>query len=174
MQYICLLRGINVGGNNLIEMKRLRAVFEKLGYREVKTYINSGNVFFISGKKKAALKREIEEAIGREWKFVPGTLIKELDEVKVIKEGIPESWGNNEEEKTDVAYLFPDIDYEEILSELPIDTNYVEVKYIRGALILHRKRSNNAKGTLHKLIGHALYQSMTLRNIHTARYLASW
>jgi uncharacterized protein (DUF1697 family) len=44
--YVALLRGINVGGNNMVPMKALKASFEKLGFRDVATYINSGNVVF--------------------------------------------------------------------------------------------------------------------------------
>jgi hypothetical protein len=45
-QYVALLRGINVGGNNLIKMADLKACFEKLDLAEVATYIQSGNVLF--------------------------------------------------------------------------------------------------------------------------------
>jgi len=46
MQYVALLRGINVGGNNKIEMKKLKTVFEEAGLHDVTTYINSGNIVF--------------------------------------------------------------------------------------------------------------------------------
>src|SRR3712207_7522120 len=45
-QYLALLRGINVGGKNLIRMADLRAAFEGMGLEDVATYINSGNVLF--------------------------------------------------------------------------------------------------------------------------------
>jgi uncharacterized protein (DUF1697 family) len=48
MQFVCLLRGINVGGNNKVDMSALKEVFETLGFSDVKTYINSGNVIFNS------------------------------------------------------------------------------------------------------------------------------
>ncbi|MBK7392643.1 MAG: DUF1697 domain-containing protein [Chloracidobacterium sp.] len=46
MRYVALLRGINVGGNNMIKMETLRATFESLGFENVKSYINSGNLAF--------------------------------------------------------------------------------------------------------------------------------
>lgn len=46
MRYIALLRGINLGGNNLMKMEDLRSVFESLGFENVKSYINSGNLAF--------------------------------------------------------------------------------------------------------------------------------
>ena len=46
MRYVALLRGINVTGKNMIKMETLRATFESLGLRHVKSYINSGNLIF--------------------------------------------------------------------------------------------------------------------------------
>jgi len=45
--YMSLLRGINVGGRNKVEMARLKKLFESIGFGEVRTYINSGNVIFV-------------------------------------------------------------------------------------------------------------------------------
>ncbi|NIP26808.1 MAG: DUF1697 domain-containing protein, partial [Phycisphaerae bacterium] len=45
-QYAALLRGINVGGKNIIKMADLRACFERMGFSDVRTYIQSGNVLF--------------------------------------------------------------------------------------------------------------------------------
>jgi uncharacterized protein (DUF1697 family) len=47
-KYLALLRGINVGGNNIIKMVDLKACFEKMGFLDVSTYIQSGNVLFSS------------------------------------------------------------------------------------------------------------------------------
>lgn len=48
-RYVALLRGINVGGNTMIKMEALRAMFEALGFEDVKSYINSGNLAFDVG-----------------------------------------------------------------------------------------------------------------------------
>ena len=61
--YVALLRGINVGGNNLIKMADLRESFVELGFSEVRTYIQSGNVVFCAKQKnKAKLTAVIEAA----------------------------------------------------------------------------------------------------------------
>ena len=44
--FIALLRGINVGGKNIIKMEQLKQVFVNMGFSDVKTYIQSGNVIF--------------------------------------------------------------------------------------------------------------------------------
>lgn len=61
MRYIALLRGINVGGNTMIKMAELKAMFESLGFKNVATYINSGNIAFdISPRSKASKMEEPE------------------------------------------------------------------------------------------------------------------
>ena len=52
MQYIALLRGINVGGQRMVKMSLLKAAFEAAGFNHVKTYINSGNVLFVKHQKQ--------------------------------------------------------------------------------------------------------------------------
>ncbi|MDX9931406.1 MAG: DUF1697 domain-containing protein [Bacteroidales bacterium] len=48
-RYVALLRGINVGGKNVIRMKELKSLFEHCGFSDVETYIQSGNVMFSQG-----------------------------------------------------------------------------------------------------------------------------
>jgi uncharacterized protein (DUF1697 family) len=61
--YVAFLRGVNLGPNNKISMPALRAMAEDLGYTDVATYINSGNLIVTSPKKAATLEREISKAI---------------------------------------------------------------------------------------------------------------
>ncbi|MDQ3501393.1 MAG: DUF1697 domain-containing protein, partial [Actinomycetota bacterium] len=70
MVYVALLRGINVGGKNKVEMKKLKATFEGAGMTDVTAYINSGNVVFKSTARKAAeLEAKLEKAIERDFGF---------------------------------------------------------------------------------------------------------
>jgi uncharacterized protein (DUF1697 family) len=61
--YIAFLRGVNLGPSNKISMPELRAMAEDLGYTDVATYINSGNLIISSPKKAATVEREISDAI---------------------------------------------------------------------------------------------------------------
>jgi uncharacterized protein (DUF1697 family) len=172
MKYVALLRGINVGGNKKVEMKRLKALFESLGYANVSTYINSGNIIFHSSGNKESVRREMEKSMKREFGFEIQTLIKTEKEMQKIAAAIPAGWYNNVEQRTDVAYLFADADTRKIIDELPIRKEFVDIKYVRGALIWNVKRKDYNKSHLNKIIGHKLYQSMTVRNVNTARHLA--
>ena len=66
---IAFLRGINVGGHNRMKMAELRDVFSSLGYADVRTYIQSGNVVFESPETdeeplRSAIERAIDDAFG--------------------------------------------------------------------------------------------------------------
>jgi hypothetical protein len=67
MKYIALLRGINVGGSKKVEMKKLKALFESLGYENVLTYINSGNIIFESIENKESVRQEVERSMKKEY-----------------------------------------------------------------------------------------------------------
>lgn len=172
MKYIALLRGINVGGNHKVEMKQLKILFESTGCVNVSTYINSGNILFESDEKKEDLYIKIETILKRELGFDIPLLIMTKQEIKKIAEAIPEAWQNDKEQKTDVAYLFKEIDSEETIHALPFKIEYINIKYVAGAIIWNVKRINVNKSHLTKIISDKRYKLMTVRNVNTARYLA--
>ncbi len=172
MKYVALLRGINVGGNHKVEMKKLRVLFESLGFLNVSTYINSGNVIFESEDKTEVVFRKVEGGLKKEFGFEIPVLVKKQSEMQKIVEAIPEGWQNDALQRTDVAYLFAEADSKKIIAELPIKRELVEIKYVKGAIIWNVKREDVIKSHLAKIIGHKLYKSMTIRNVNTARYLA--
>jgi uncharacterized protein (DUF1697 family) len=87
---IALLRGINVVGKNRLPMKELTALLEGMGLREVRTYIQSGNVVFRSKvKNKAALAAKISAAIGAQYGFAPQVLLLDAAEVRGAMAGNP-------------------------------------------------------------------------------------
>lgn len=53
-KYICLLRSVNVSGTNIIKMQALSVFFESLGFQNVKTYIQSGNIIFNAEEKPSS------------------------------------------------------------------------------------------------------------------------
>lgn len=173
-KYIALFRGINVGGRNKVEMPRLKALFDSLGYSNIHTYINSGNILFTADENIDSIFTSVEISFLKEFGFEIPILIKDQQDVINIMEAVPVEWSNNKEQKTDVAYLFPEIDYKEVLNELPVKKRYINLIYTPGAIIWNMDRKNQNKSQLNKLVGHKLYKAMTVRNINTARYLGEW
>jgi uncharacterized protein (DUF1697 family) len=169
MKYIALLRGINAGQNRRVEMKKLKTLFELLGYTDVSTYLNSGNVIFESVRKP--VQNEVRSLLKKEFGFDIPTLIKTAQEMQNIAKAIPTEWENDAKQRSDVAYLFAEIDSEKIIDELPFDKKFIDVRYTKGAVFWNVARENYNESHLNKLIGHKYYQSMTMRNVNTARFL---
>jgi uncharacterized protein (DUF1697 family) len=69
VRYVSLLRGINVGGHNLIPMARLRAIYESAGCEDVTTYLQSGNVVYRRTLAPGRVAAEVEAAINAEFGF---------------------------------------------------------------------------------------------------------
>jgi uncharacterized protein (DUF1697 family) len=83
MKYLLLLRGINVGGNNIIKMADLKSCLESAGYSNVKTYIQSGNVIFESDERNVEkLTNEIEELLSKEFNYESKVVIRTHEQVK--------------------------------------------------------------------------------------------
>jgi uncharacterized protein (DUF1697 family) len=80
--YISMLRGINVGGHKLIKMEKLRALFEDLGFEQIKTYIQSGNVVFKTKRTSTfVLSRRIEEKIASDLGLSVSVISRSSDEL---------------------------------------------------------------------------------------------
>jgi uncharacterized protein (DUF1697 family) len=80
--HIALLRGINVGGHKIIKMDQLRNAFEELGFENVATYVQSGNVVFKSPKETSAnLSRKIEEMLLRRFNMSVPVIVRTAEEV---------------------------------------------------------------------------------------------
>jgi uncharacterized protein (DUF1697 family) len=90
MKYVALLRGINVTGKNMIKMERLRATFASLGFKNVKSYINSGNLIFETVKTDdAKLAKKIHNAIQTEFGFDISVMVRTISEIEEIVEWNP-------------------------------------------------------------------------------------
>lgn len=90
MKYVALFRGINVGGNNILPMKALCALFEANGCANVSSYIQSGNVMFdVPPKAVAQLPAKLEAAIAKRFGFRPPVQLRSADELAAVVAGLP-------------------------------------------------------------------------------------
>jgi uncharacterized protein (DUF1697 family) len=87
---VSMLRGVNVGGHNQIKMEALRTLYEALGFEDVRTYVQSGNVIFRARQKNSeALATKIQDAIERAFGFRPAVLVRTTEELKRAVAGNP-------------------------------------------------------------------------------------
>lgn len=171
MVYVALLRGINVGGNSRVEMPRLKVLFESLGCKDVSTYINSGNVTFSDDRTADKLILRIESGIEKTFGLKVRVVIRDCSNIKRLCEEIPAGWTNDTEQKTDVLFLWDEIDSSDILNKVKINPEIENVLYIDGALVWNIGRKNVTRGGGIKLIKSEFYRHMTARNINTVRKL---
>lgn len=129
-------------------------------------------MLFDSALSQEQLQDEIPTQLEAEFGFAIKTLVLAQVDARRIAESIPATRQNNAEEKTDVAYLFPEIDSADIIEQLPVKPQFLKLHYVPGALIWHVERENYNKSQLNKLVSSKFYTHMTVRNVNTARYLA--
>lgn len=169
MVYVALLRGINVGGNNIVGMKKLKAVFESLGFKNVVTYINSGNIIFESiPDSHEIIALDAAKAIKSEFNLDIKVLVRDFRNIETICRELPAGWVKNERMRTDVMFLWEKYDSHGVLDLLqinPVDN----VRYTPGAVLWNVEGKDYSKSGLSKLVGTDLYRNMTIRNVNTVR-----
>src|SRR5215203_7032216 len=91
--YVALLRGINVGGRNAVAMADLRAAFDNAGYRDVRTYINSGNVLFATDRPSKGLEDEIEHYLVRQFDVPLVVVVRSFAQFRAVVHDAPDEFG---------------------------------------------------------------------------------
>src|SRR5260221_11470903 len=88
--YVAFLRGINVGGNSLISMEKLKGAFSLLGFNEVKTVLASGNVLFETTERDlAVLTEKIVQTIHRAFGFQIVVILRTAKEIQLFANSKP-------------------------------------------------------------------------------------
>ena len=104
--YIALFRGINVGGHNILPMKKLMALLENLNFKKIKTYIQSGNVVFQSDEKDSlSLSNKISSAVKKHFGFEPWILILEKSELEKAGKANPFPEAESEPKSLHIYFL---------------------------------------------------------------------
>ncbi|UHA73215.1 DUF1697 domain-containing protein [Paenibacillus sp. 481] len=170
MLYVALLRGINVGGKNKIDMKLLKTAFEEAGMENVVTYIHTGNIIFTTDEhSKMQLSHMLEEAIQTNFGLSIKVVIRSDEEFTQMMSSLPASWSNDQQMKSDVLFLWDEIDDESVLDRLVINPEVDTVKYVSGAILWSVDRNHVTKSGMMKLMGTKIYQQVTIRNVNTTR-----
>jgi uncharacterized protein (DUF1697 family) len=119
VRFVAFLRGVNVGGNSKIAMSEIVTCLENIGLRNVSTYINSGNILFTSdGADLKHLTLQIEEALVDVSGFHIPVLLRTKDQIDNLIRQINSDWHNNAEEKTDIMFLWNEVDTPDIIDQI--------------------------------------------------------
>jgi len=174
-QYVALLRGINVGGKNLIKMTELKACFEGLGFRNVRTYIQSGNVLFSADiSDQARLTSQIEEALSTTFSYDSRVVVRSEDEMKAIVAQAPKDFGSDPAAyRYDVIFLKESLTPAEAMKSVTTKEGVDQAFAGDGVLYFSRLISKATQSHLTRIITLPIYQSMTIRNWNTTTRLLS-
>jgi uncharacterized protein (DUF1697 family) len=172
-RYVALLRGVNVGGKNLIKMFALKACFEAHGLRSVATYIQSGNVLFESADSSAPeLTRRIEGALAETFDCRSSVVLLTRQQLRRIVERAPESFGaQSARYRYDVLFLKPPLSAPSAIKSVPTRAGVDRAHAGPGVLYFSRLISKASRSRLGRIVSLPIYQHMTIRNWNTTTRL---
>jgi uncharacterized protein (DUF1697 family) len=167
-RYAALLRGINVGGNNIIRMTDLKECFEAMGLRNVATYIQSGNVAFdASESHPARLALRIEKALGRAFGYEGRAVVRSHAELAEVVALAPRGFGRDSGTRYNVLFLIEPVTPSQVLKEVAVRDGVDRAAAGPGVLYFATLKSAATRSGLQRIIGSPVYQSMTIRNWNT-------
>ena len=170
--FVALLRGVNVGGNNMISMRALKESFETMGFANVSTYINSGNIIFQSKESDPRkLEKKLEQMLSSDYQLDSKVVVRSLSEMEKLVQALPREWNDDSDFRYNVVFLRHTVDSEKVLDELPANNDIEEVLYRPGALLWSLQASEATRSKFAKLPTRKIYKEMTIRNLNTTRKL---
>jgi uncharacterized protein (DUF1697 family) len=172
--YVILLRGINVGGKNIVPMASLKKCLEERGFSNVLTYIASGNVILKSNHGANDVKAQIERVLPENFKLDDGfikVLVLTHDQLQAIVDHKPKGFGEQPEKYHSDAIFLMGIDSAQTMPAFDPREGVDKVWPGDGVIYSQRLSSQRTKSRLSKIMGTPFYKSMTIRNWNTTTKL---
>jgi len=171
--YVALLRGINVGGKNLIKMPELKASFEAEGFEDVVTYIQSGNVLFRATGSGSALSRRIETMLTKTFDYYQAwAMVRSHAQMRTIVEKAPRAFGADPGVYLyDVVFVKEPLTASAALKKVPTREDVDEIFAGGGVLYFSRLKSRATQSRLNRVASLPIYKNMTIRNWNTTTRL---
>jgi len=170
--FVALLRGVNVGGNNIISMRELKERFEGIGFNQVSTYINSGNVIFATKETDPRkLEVKIEKMLSKDFQLDSKVVVRSLGQMERLVKSLPKSWTGDRDWRYNVMFLRHTIDSEAVLEELATTTESEELVYRPGTLLWSAHIKDIDRTSMNKMSSRKVFREMTVRNLNTTKKL---
>jgi uncharacterized protein (DUF1697 family) len=166
--YVAFLRGINVGGKNIVSMASLKANFEQIGLQDVRTYINSGNVLFRAAPiGERDLETRIDRMLSRKYRLKAKTVVRSYAAMARLMKTMTSAWTADRRWRYNVIFLRHKVDSERVLAGIEIKRALERVVYCPGTLLWSSRLSILGRTAMLKLSTRPVYQEMTVRNANT-------
>jgi uncharacterized protein (DUF1697 family) len=171
VHYLALLRGINVGGKNLVKMADLREAFEESGGADVGTFIASGNAFFRAPRQRRdQLATQIEADLTRRFGIELKVVLLTQSELKGVVEGAPSGFGWSTH-RCDVIFLRKPLTAAKAFGLLEPREGVDQAWKGKGVLYFSRLAAKASNSRLSKIVALPEYQDMTIRSWSTTTKL---
>ncbi|MGZ8581151.1 MAG: DUF1697 domain-containing protein [Actinomycetota bacterium] len=173
-RYVALLRGINVGGNNLIRMPALATCFTDHGFDDVVTYIQSGNVVFSAGReRRTELIARIERMLSTTFDHYDASVVlRSASQMRSIVAEAPAGFGDDPSRfRYDVVFLKPSLTAAAALRDVPTKEGVDAAAAGSGVLYFSRLSSRATQSRLPRVASMPIYRQMTIRNWNTTTKL---
>jgi uncharacterized protein (DUF1697 family) len=171
--YLALLRGINVGGKNIIKMADLKASFDGMDFSDVATYIQSGNVLFRSAEKdKRKLAAQIEKKLSERFSYSSLVVVVPHRELQKIVKSAPGGFGSEPDKyRYDVAFLKDPLTPAEVMKQVSLKEGVDQAHAGKLAFYFSRLTSRAVQSRLSRIASLPIYRFMTIRNWNTTTKL---
>lgn len=167
---LVLLRGINVGGKNLVPMAGLKKFLEELGYFNVSTYIASGNVILESDKPLEEIKSQIESNLTKTFKLdseIIRVLVLTQKQLNGVVKQKPDTFGDQPEKYYNDIIFLMDIDPTHAMTVFKPREGVDKVWCGNGVIYWQRLSALRTQSRLSAVMTSPLYKSMTIRTWNT-------
>ena len=172
--YVALLRGINVGGKNLIKMPALKECFESAGFEDVTTYIQSGNVLFRASGSAADLTERIEKMLSKAFDYQATVVVRSRTQMRATIDKAPRGFGTEPKRYLcDVAFLKEPLTANAALRQVPLREGVDEAWAGPKAVYLRRLAGRATQSRINRIASLPIYNDMTLRSWSTTTRLLS-
>jgi uncharacterized protein (DUF1697 family) len=171
--HVALLRGINVGGRNLIRMTDLAGGFEAAGFEGVRTYIQSGNVIFRAPPaERAVLVGEVEAMLSERFAYEARVEVRDHHEMRAVVTEAPPRFGQEPDRfRYDVLFLMPPLTPAAALDALTLKDGIDTAAAGPGAVYTTRLIERATQSGISRIASHPIYARLTIRNWNTTSRL---
>jgi uncharacterized protein (DUF1697 family) len=170
--YVALLRGINVGGRNIVSMADLRAVFEAGGYGRVRTHIQSGNVVFTTDAPPERLEDDLESLLERDIGRALMVVARSRPQVREVVAQAPDGFGADPDaHKYDAMFLKAPLTPAQVMDVLDLREGVDRAWPGPGVVYFSRDADRLSTSRMSRITGKPAYQRMTIRNWRTTTTL---
>ena len=172
IKYIALLRGINISGKNKISMTELKKEFKQLGYKEIITYLNSGNIIFNSNiTDKDTIKNNIQLMIKSKFSLDIPIFIITSQELEELLNNNPNWWGKNDKETYDnIIFIIPPTTYNDVISVIGSPNEHEKIKEYNNNIFWSYSLKNYRKTNWwSKTASTSISKNITIRTANTMK-----